>query len=156
MLASCSAYSSALKMEVICSSETSVHFYRTMQCYIPEDGTWYITTSVVTANRSEYLFRNFEYQTTCILGTIFVMWQRAWDAGSSNCWRWDGSILCDAVSHCVLHCVILMASVPKRAWEMLQYVAIEVSCVDHCSYPSLTLVQKRNTVVGIGLPLNDT
>jgi hypothetical protein len=38
-LVSCSAYSSTLKMEAICSSETSVDFQRTTQRYIPEDGT---------------------------------------------------------------------------------------------------------------------
>jgi hypothetical protein len=34
-----SAYSSTLKMEAICSSETSVGFQRTTQRYIPEDST---------------------------------------------------------------------------------------------------------------------
>jgi hypothetical protein len=37
MLASCLAYSSILKMEVICSSETSVAFQWTARRYIPED-----------------------------------------------------------------------------------------------------------------------
>jgi hypothetical protein len=37
-LISCSAYST-LKMEEICSSETSVDFQRTTRRYIPEDGT---------------------------------------------------------------------------------------------------------------------
>jgi hypothetical protein len=36
-LVSCSAYSLALNMDVACSSETSVHFQRTIQRYIPED-----------------------------------------------------------------------------------------------------------------------
>jgi hypothetical protein len=35
----CSAYSSTLKMEAICSSETSVHIQRTTRRYIPEDST---------------------------------------------------------------------------------------------------------------------
>jgi hypothetical protein len=39
MLVSCLAYSLALKMEAICSSETSVNFQRTARCYIPEDRT---------------------------------------------------------------------------------------------------------------------
>jgi hypothetical protein len=39
MLVSCSAYSSALKMEAICSSGTSVDSQRTTRGYIPEDGT---------------------------------------------------------------------------------------------------------------------
>jgi hypothetical protein len=38
-LVSCSAYSSTLKMEAICSSETSVYFQRTTRRYMPEDGT---------------------------------------------------------------------------------------------------------------------
>jgi hypothetical protein len=38
-LISCSAYSSTLKMEAICSSETSVEFQRITQRYIPEDST---------------------------------------------------------------------------------------------------------------------
>jgi hypothetical protein len=36
-LVSCLAYSSTLKMEVTCSSETSVDFQRTTQRYIPKD-----------------------------------------------------------------------------------------------------------------------
>jgi hypothetical protein len=38
-LVSCLAYSSTLKMEAICSSETSVDFQRTTWRYIPEDRT---------------------------------------------------------------------------------------------------------------------
>jgi hypothetical protein len=38
-LVSCSAYSSILTMEAICSSETSVDFQRTTRRYIPEDST---------------------------------------------------------------------------------------------------------------------
>jgi hypothetical protein len=41
-LVSFSAYSSTLKMEAICSSETSVDFQRNTQRYIPEDGTGYV------------------------------------------------------------------------------------------------------------------
>jgi hypothetical protein len=36
-LVSCSAYSSILKMEAICSSETSIAFQRTTRRHIPED-----------------------------------------------------------------------------------------------------------------------
>jgi hypothetical protein len=36
MLVSCLAYSSTLKTEASCSSETLVDFYRTTQHYIPE------------------------------------------------------------------------------------------------------------------------
>jgi hypothetical protein len=38
-LVSCSAYSSTLKMEVLCSSETLDDFQRTTRSYIPEDST---------------------------------------------------------------------------------------------------------------------
>jgi hypothetical protein len=38
-LVSCLAYSSTLKKEVTCSSETSVAFRRTTRLCIPEDGT---------------------------------------------------------------------------------------------------------------------
>jgi hypothetical protein len=36
MLVSSLAYSLVLKMEVICSTETSVDFERTLWCYVPE------------------------------------------------------------------------------------------------------------------------
>jgi hypothetical protein len=39
MLVSCLAYSSAQKIEEICSSETSVDFHRTTRPYVPEDVT---------------------------------------------------------------------------------------------------------------------
>jgi hypothetical protein len=39
ILVSCLAYTSILKTEEICSSETSVDFYRNTLCYIPEDKT---------------------------------------------------------------------------------------------------------------------
>jgi hypothetical protein len=38
-LVSCSDYSSTLKMEAVCSSETSVDFQRTTRRYIPQDRT---------------------------------------------------------------------------------------------------------------------
>jgi hypothetical protein len=38
-LISCSAYFPALKMEAICSAETSIDFQQTAWRYIPEDGT---------------------------------------------------------------------------------------------------------------------
>jgi hypothetical protein len=38
-LVSCSAYTSTLKMEAICSSETLVNIYWTTRRYIPEDYT---------------------------------------------------------------------------------------------------------------------
>jgi hypothetical protein len=40
MLVSCLAYSSTLKMEKICSSETLVDFHRITWCYIPEHRTF--------------------------------------------------------------------------------------------------------------------
>jgi hypothetical protein len=39
MLVSCMAYSSTLKMEVTCSSETLVHVPLNTECHIPEDRT---------------------------------------------------------------------------------------------------------------------
>jgi hypothetical protein len=39
MLVSCLAYSSTVKIEATCSSETSVEFHRTTRRYIPEDRT---------------------------------------------------------------------------------------------------------------------
>jgi hypothetical protein len=42
MLISCLTYSSTLKMEVICYSETSVDFWRTTQRYIPKRSTLHI------------------------------------------------------------------------------------------------------------------
>jgi hypothetical protein len=50
MLVSCSAYTSTLKMEAICSSETSDDFQRTKRRYTSEDKTVYITTGVRTEN----------------------------------------------------------------------------------------------------------
>jgi hypothetical protein len=46
---SCSSYSSTLKMEVICSSKTSVDFQRITRRYIPGDRTLYIQlyTSII-------------------------------------------------------------------------------------------------------------
>jgi hypothetical protein len=38
-LVSCLAYSPTPKMEAIHSSETSVDFYHTTRCYVPEDST---------------------------------------------------------------------------------------------------------------------
>jgi hypothetical protein len=49
----CLAYSSILKMEAVCSSETSVEFQRTTRRYIPEDRTlnnhrcWNLTSHVL-------------------------------------------------------------------------------------------------------------
>jgi hypothetical protein len=40
-LVSCSTYSSTLKMEAICSSETSVNFERTTRHYTPEGSTFH-------------------------------------------------------------------------------------------------------------------
>jgi hypothetical protein len=45
-LVSCLAYSSTLKMEATCSSETSVEFQRTIRRYTPEDRTIQEITSI--------------------------------------------------------------------------------------------------------------
>jgi hypothetical protein len=42
MLVPCLAYSSTPKIELICSSETSVDFHRTTRRYIPDDRTIYL------------------------------------------------------------------------------------------------------------------
>jgi hypothetical protein len=47
MPVSCSVYSSTLKMEAICSSETSVYFQRTTRLYIPEDSTLRVSLFLV-------------------------------------------------------------------------------------------------------------
>jgi hypothetical protein len=41
MLVSCLAYSSAVELEVICSSKTALDFQQTTQLYIPEDKTFH-------------------------------------------------------------------------------------------------------------------
>jgi hypothetical protein len=48
-LVSCSAYFSTLKMEAICSSETSLGSQRTTRRYIPEDGALQEETSIASA-----------------------------------------------------------------------------------------------------------
>jgi hypothetical protein len=42
MLVSCLAYSLTLKMEVICSSDTSIDIQWTTWCYIPDESTLHI------------------------------------------------------------------------------------------------------------------
>jgi hypothetical protein len=46
-LVSCSVYSSNLKMEVTCSSETLVDFQRTAGRYIPEDRTLHLSDCIL-------------------------------------------------------------------------------------------------------------
>jgi hypothetical protein len=55
-LISCLAYSSALKMEATCSSETSVDFQRAKRCYIPEDRTLRIKTSLTKWHQKTLYF----------------------------------------------------------------------------------------------------
>jgi hypothetical protein len=38
----CSTYSSTMKKETVRSSETSMNFYRTTKCHIPEDGALHV------------------------------------------------------------------------------------------------------------------
>jgi hypothetical protein len=59
-LGSCSAYSSTLKMEAICSSETSVHFQRTIQRYIPENST--LQSQVQFIAFTKYLEIQYSYR----------------------------------------------------------------------------------------------
>jgi hypothetical protein len=49
-LVSCSAYYSTLKMEAICSSETSVAIQRITRPYIPEDSTLYVSDAFCVSN----------------------------------------------------------------------------------------------------------
>jgi hypothetical protein len=39
VLIACLSYTSTIEMKALRSSETSVNFYRTMQCHIPEEST---------------------------------------------------------------------------------------------------------------------
>jgi hypothetical protein len=55
------AYFSTLKMEAICSSETSVDTQRTTRCYIPEDGSLH-------THRCENL-------KSCFVGSQFFFWR---------------------------------------------------------------------------------
>jgi hypothetical protein len=50
MLVSCLTYSSTLKMDAICSSETCVEFHRTTRHYIPEGRTLFYKHSVSLFN----------------------------------------------------------------------------------------------------------
>jgi hypothetical protein len=73
MPVSCLAYSLTLKMEVACSSETSVDFQWTTHCYIPEDTTvqrkFHLNTYIVglrskhaaVGNKTWYVIRNSLY-----------------------------------------------------------------------------------------------
>jgi hypothetical protein len=47
MLVSCMAFSLTLKVEMICSSEMSLDFHQTTQCYIPEDRTLHVLNNYV-------------------------------------------------------------------------------------------------------------
>jgi hypothetical protein len=55
-LVSCLAYSSILKMEVICSSETSFDFQRTTWRYVAEDRTLLLLLFAVLLNVTSSLF----------------------------------------------------------------------------------------------------
>jgi hypothetical protein len=52
VLISCLAYSSTLKMEAACYSETSINFYQASRCYVPEERT--IRTRTLTTQHMEY------------------------------------------------------------------------------------------------------
>jgi hypothetical protein len=55
MLVSCSAYSSVLKMEAICSSYTSVDFQWATWYYIPEDTTLSDTNYILEVSKLHLL-----------------------------------------------------------------------------------------------------
>jgi hypothetical protein len=63
MIVSCSAYFYTLKMETICSSETSVDFERTTRRYIPDDSTLH-------NHRCENL-KSYKFILSFLLGLIF-------------------------------------------------------------------------------------
>jgi hypothetical protein len=61
MLVSCLVYSSTLKMEAICFSETLGDIQQTIQHYIPEDGTLHLWCYI----RS--MIESFHYHTYTVL-----------------------------------------------------------------------------------------
>jgi hypothetical protein len=63
MLVSCSAYYSALKMEPICSSETSIDFQRTSRRYIPEDSILRTLYSSEWFQKEILIHSSLEYHT---------------------------------------------------------------------------------------------
>jgi hypothetical protein len=75
-LVSCSAYFSTLKMEAICSSETSVETQCTTRRCIPEDGTLHNHCCWEPQILHVYLmFTTYKWATAFILGII--MWKGA-------------------------------------------------------------------------------
>jgi hypothetical protein len=67
-LVSCSDYSSILKLEAICSSETSVNVQRTTSCYFPGDRTlhnhrcenlksYILTDTFIGSSGRNYIFK---------------------------------------------------------------------------------------------------
>jgi hypothetical protein len=69
MLVSCMAYSSTLKIEVICSSETSVDFQRTTRRYIPEGSTLHYTfCSIYSMSHKWFLYFGFSNNILYALG----------------------------------------------------------------------------------------
>jgi hypothetical protein len=82
-LVSCSAYSSTLKMEAICSSETSVDFQRTTLRYIPED--------CILQGTSLYYLTNF------------MELSPSWEAASCAATQEFTNILWHPEVHCRVH-----------------------------------------------------
>jgi hypothetical protein len=64
-LASCSAHSSTLKMEAICSSETSGNFQRATRCYIPEERTLH-----------NHRCENLKSLTTSFINIHWALWRK--------------------------------------------------------------------------------
>jgi hypothetical protein len=69
-LGSCSAYSSTLKMETTCSSETSVDFKQTIRRYIPEDSTLHNHRSENLKSYILKIWSKFELDTSWIKATL--------------------------------------------------------------------------------------
>jgi hypothetical protein len=101
MPVSCLAYSSSLKMEAICSSETSVDFQRTTRRYILQDSTlqrlWLVTG--FPPQRPRFASRQ-------------SMWGLWWTK-----WHWGNFSLSTSVSHANHHSTNFSIMIISRGWH---------------------------------------
>jgi hypothetical protein len=58
----CLVYSSTLKMEATCSSETSADFQRSTRRYIPEDGTLRLISCIQYISLIRFMITNIKYK----------------------------------------------------------------------------------------------
>jgi hypothetical protein len=112
-LVSCLAISWTLKVEVTCSSDTSVDFQRSTRRYIPEDRPLH-TMAVRTPLNRHYTGVGTK---TCNIAGQTVLWHRAWD-------------FCDFVSDAVSH-----ESAQWTRSVFYAYWPISVHQIDCCSLP---------------------